>query len=474
MTGSRQVHVAQELVPRLSDETPQPVALALGRVVRALGNAEKLDACIKAAEVVARYVAVAALASAAATRKSPDEPPNVENFTGNLSFGVFENAARASASVSWEHPLRGQLRLCLRSAKKRKAVAGQRLQDFVRLRNELGHAITHVDEARARVLLEVHDPIGSLLDLIGDLEAVLSYPLMVVLGQEHRKGRVTARVAFFAGEGEPIPQMLELRDAIFDWETPYLCTPEGLVPLEPGLIYAPRASDGRFGLFLLDAFDASSLRYKSVLDSYPLTTPEGVPDIAAWVRLPLAPEPLDSLSTRPPIEPIVCMDGRTLHEYLSGAAPPTEEEGHDTTPGGSAEGRKTQKGETEAISTLGEFERQANRSGLGAVYRDVVYFLTEQGGRATISGRSVRIATRHEPPRILATIELNAGPILSVVLLLGAITPGTNGTEQHDFRPGQSADDLVSRMGSLITPTDAVASGPPSVVDLEQGSETSP
>src|SRR3954470_7039573 len=112
------IHVAQDLLPRLAD-SPQPVALALGRVVRSAGNVERLEACLKAAEVIARYVAVVSLASAASTRTGGESPPKVSGFEGSLSFGSFETAARASSSVAWQHPLREQLRACLQ---RRKAV----------------------------------------------------------------------------------------------------------------------------------------------------------------------------------------------------------------------------------------------------------------------------------------------------------------------------------------------------------------
>lgn len=456
MTTLRQVHVGQELVAHLSDATPQPVALALGRVVRALGNAETVDACIKAAEVVARYVAVAALASASSTRNPGDEPPDVDDFNGNLSFGVFETAARASAAVQWPHPLREQLRLCLRAVKRKsKGVAGQRLQAFVQLRNSLGHAITHVDESRARALIEEHDPVGGLLELVHGLGPVLECPLLVVLGQQHRRGRCTAQVAFFAGEGEPIPQRLELRDPIFDWELPYLCTPDGLVPLVPGLVYAPRSSDGRFGLFLLDAIDAACLRYKSVVDSSQLTRPEGVADIGAWVRLPFSPEEDEPTDERPQLEPIVCADGRTLQQYLSGAPAVPRESSRESDPPPGAAGRKPKDIDDEGITTLHEFERRANTAGLGPVYRDVLYFLAERGARAVLSGRSIRIATKGPPERIVATIELRSGPVLSVSLLLGAIVPSSTDTEVHDFTPGASADALLDRLSGLMDGGDA-------------------
>ena len=203
-----------------------------------------------------------------------------------------------------------------------------------------------------------------------------------MLGQEHRRGRCTARVAFFAGKGEPIPQRLELRDPIFEWELPYLCTPDGLVPLVPGLVYAPRSTDGRFGLFLLDAIDAGGLRFKSVVDSSQLTQPEGITDIGAWVKLPFSPEEDKVTDGRPQLEPIQCADGRTLHEYLSGTSTePQESTSEDGPQPGTAE-RKPKDVDTEGITTLHEFERRADIAGLGAVYRDVVYFLAERSARA--------------------------------------------------------------------------------------------
>src|SRR5688572_8143694 len=117
------VRVADDLIAHLS-VTPQPVAQALGRVVRVNGLAPRLEACLKAAEVIARYVAVVGLASAASSNDAEVAPLKVEDFKGDLSFGSFEKAARAAYATKWNHPLRDRLRTCLRSAKMRKAPAG--------------------------------------------------------------------------------------------------------------------------------------------------------------------------------------------------------------------------------------------------------------------------------------------------------------------------------------------------------------
>jgi hypothetical protein len=431
------IHVAQDLLPRLTD-APQPVALALGRVVRAVGNPERLEACLKAAEVIARYIAVVSLASAASTRADGEYPPKVIGFEGNLSFGSFETAARSSSSVSWAHPLREQLRTCLQ---KRRAVVGQQLQAFVKLRNDLGHAIMPVDDARARALLEAHDPVGRLMAIVEGLGSILGCPLLVLLRQEHRLGRVVAHVAFFTGEGEPIPQELELRDPIFEWEVPYLCTPEGLIPLTPGLVFEPRSTDGRFGLFLLDGIDADVLRYKSVVDSSSITRRNSV-EIANWVQLP--GRVATGAPARPRLEIISCLDGRTVHEYLSGVepAPPL--------PNAESPTRKEQPTDVAAPRSVADFERRVNGLGLGGVFRDILYHFAALGARATIHGESVRFETTEKPSRVLATVELSADGFF-VVLLLGALTAGqVEDTERHDLRTGMTADALITRVDDLV------------------------
>ena len=159
------------------------------------------------------------------------------------------------------------------------------------------------------------------------MESLLACPLLVLLGQEHRRGRLLGRFAFFAGKANQFLRNSELRDALYEWETPYLCTPYGLIPLAPGLIYQPRASDGRLGLYLLDGIGEHSLRYKSVQESVSITRTDGIREIGAWVRLPFAAPERPS---RPILEQIAYLDGRSLHGYLSGEAVPQSSEGAES------------------------------------------------------------------------------------------------------------------------------------------------
>jgi len=407
-----------------------------------MGAAEKLDSCIKAAEVTARYLAVLALSSSASTREPSVPPPSVDNFAGNLSFGMFEKAARAGYAVGWEHPLKSSLRSCLKSSKLKQAIAGVRLEEFVQLRNELGHALTPSDEARARSIIERSDPIGGVVDLVEGLAEVLNYPLLVVLSQHCRRGRVAARIAFFSGEGEPIPREIELQDPIFEWEVPYVCTADGLLPLVPGLLYEPRASDGRFGLHLIDAIDERGLRYKGLHDDRIITRTECIGDMGDWVCLPF--ETRSSRQKGPTIERINSFDGRSLFGFLSGSEIPTASVGAATSV---KEGSKAEPD----IESARDFEQRLNSLGLGAVYRDILYCFADRGARAELNGETVRIITNSEPNRVLATIQLTSRPSIVVGLLVGALTKqGDDVTEPHELKAGEEGDALVARIRILM------------------------
>ena len=343
-------------------------------------------------------------------------------------------------------------RNCLRSAKRRKAIAGQRLAQFVELRNELGHAITPADHARARALLERDDPVGGLMELLEGLGEILAYPLLVLLVQEHRRGRFIGRFAFFAGEGEPIPRELELREPVYEWEVPYLCTSYGLIPLAPGLLYEPRKSDGRFGLYLLDGIGADTLRYKSVEETASITRSDGLRDLGAWVQLPYGEFGSPS---HPLLEVISCQDGRSLYAYLSGGDLPGSTTGVENVEAGGGESGPGAPGGVARFASIREFEEKLGHLGLGAAYRDVFYCLADGGAHAEVSGGGVRVVATREPMRVLTTMELTSADTLRVTVFMGALRSDSGeGAEEYVLRAGDSADELVHVLESAMAATD--------------------
>jgi hypothetical protein len=300
----------------------------------------------------------------------------------------------------------------------------------------LGHSLTPADEARARAVIERTDPLGAVAELVEGLGEILKYPLLVVLSQVNRRCRVVARVAFFVGEGEPIPREIELGDPVFEWEAPYICTPDGLLPLAPGLVYEPRASDGRLGLHLLDGIDEDELRYKGLHDDRAITRGGCVSDIGNCVQLPFVTHPGGVV--RPTIERIRVIDGRSLFGFLSGTEPASRNADAPT------------DGSNVELETIRGFEQNVNSLGLGAAYRDIVYCLADFGARAELSRDVVRAVTSSEPSRVLATIQVTTKPSLLISLLVGALTTkGDDSTEAHEVKPGQPGDAVVARIQEL-------------------------
>jgi hypothetical protein len=427
------MRLPQHLVPYLST-TPQPIALSLGRVARGSSRPEGLEACLKAAEMLTRYLAVISLASAAATKPPDQDLPMVEGFEGNLAFGTFELAIRQAIAVSWEHPLREQLRAAMRSTKKQQAVTGVRLERFVQLRNELGHAITHVDELRAGSLFEQFDPIGALIECIEDLGPVLRCPPLAVVRQENRRYRLTARVLFFVGEGDPIPNDINLRTPVFDWELAYLCTAAGLLPLSPGLALMPRP-DGRRGIYLIDGIQEGSIRYKSAFDNNVVVVPGVGQELSRWLGGFDAATPTGG---GPLLESVTCADGRSLFGFLH----------NETSPAGEADMAKADDaGEVRSVSS---FEEAISSVGVGTAFRDIKFAMLQRGCRLEPFTQGVRVV-QGDTGRVLVVVQLQPGPALLVTLQLGAFANVGEGTASFAVRPGQTADEVLERLGELMS-----------------------
>jgi hypothetical protein len=327
----------------------------------------------------------------------------------------------------------------MRGTKKNPGRAGAQVRAFVELRNDLGHSITHVDEIKAANLFDEIDPIGGLIDCLEGLAPVLSCPPLVVLKQEHRRGRLTALFNFHVGEGEPIPQEVPLREPVFEWELPYLCTARGLLPLVPGLTMLARP-DGKRGLYLIDGIEDAGLRYKSVFDNDVRSVAGADRDLGRWLA---DKQDGPAMAAFPLLEEVCCADGRSLHGYLRNEQLPST-------------GESTQEAEPVAVEvettawTVGSFEQACNNVGLGAAYRDVLYSFLEHGCRAEASAQGVEILGGPDGDRTLLVLELQGGPVLTCTVQMEAFEGDREGTLSVSLAPGQSADELVAEIAGLL------------------------
>src|SRR5262245_26577299 len=115
---------------------PQPVAIACGRVIRSRSHTERLDACLRAAEVLARYIAAVALSSFAA--RAGGDGLNLTPLDGNLSFGHFLSTAQQAANIEVPHPAAPYLNAGFKPKKGETAgVTYASLEALLIIRNEL-------------------------------------------------------------------------------------------------------------------------------------------------------------------------------------------------------------------------------------------------------------------------------------------------------------------------------------------------
>src|SRR5258708_5500220 len=160
---------------------PQPIALSCGRICRARNSQEQLDAILKCAETVTRYLAVVAISSFSAREDANMAiPKGLSNFAGNLSFGHFLSAVQAIANINTPHPLKDALTAAFKSKGGGPGPADTSLIALLNLRNQLGHDLMSISEAKATSIFKEHSPDEALKIALGALDSFFRFPLFVV------------------------------------------------------------------------------------------------------------------------------------------------------------------------------------------------------------------------------------------------------------------------------------------------------
>lgn len=267
---------------RLRDEIPelpQPVAVAVGRVVRSRTASEQLDAVLKAAEVLTRYTAVVALASYAAREDETDLAPL--SLAGPLSFGHFLSVVQSIANRPVEHPVRAELVSAFRAGG---TPADTALVALLTLRNREGHDLRHVDRSKAELIHRADRPLEHVVAAIDALRPLLRLPLVVVEEQRVERGEIIAECLFLAGEVPPFPEHRNVPAGVHFVGTPYLDTPHGLLCLSPGVIWDLVESQSAFGCYFVDRVSDKGVRYRSMVDGSLVTADDLALDVRAWVE----------------------------------------------------------------------------------------------------------------------------------------------------------------------------------------------
>ena len=250
---------------------PMPVAIACGRVRRARTASARVNTCLKAAEVLARYLAAVALASFA-TREEHESESWLSELEGDLSFGSFLTTVQEVAGLKVPHPAAPLLAQGFKSTKQnKKKVRGQTdraLVELLELRNDLGHRLRDLDEASALSIEKDGSPHQELLQALDGVEALLSQPLFVVENQEWTREAIIGRRLLLMGDSaDPTPELINIQMAtggVTQLRTPYLAIGTQSLPLPPALVWDIDQLQQNFALLFIDAVEDDGSRYCTI------------------------------------------------------------------------------------------------------------------------------------------------------------------------------------------------------------------
>ncbi|MBK1699957.1 ATP-binding protein [Thiococcus pfennigii] len=246
---------------------PTPVAIACGRVLRTRTAAERVNACLKAAEVLTRYLAAVAVASFAS--RDDDAEAKLSELSGNLSFGHFLTTVQEVAGANGNHPAASLLAQGFKATKRNKeTVRGKTdgaLVSLLGLRNDLGHELRNLDEAKAAAIEAASAPAALLVDALDGVEALLSKPLFVVEDQQWTREALVVRRLLLMGESsDPAPQSIKVgheTGGVGETRTPYLAINKTCLQLPPWLLWGIDHGRQNFALLFLDAVEDARARY---------------------------------------------------------------------------------------------------------------------------------------------------------------------------------------------------------------------
>jgi len=301
---------------------PTPVAIACGRVLRARTAAERINACVKAAEVLIRYLAAVAVASYATREEDPEV--ELSELSGNLSFGHFLKIVQEIVAARGQHPAQQPLRYAFRVSKKEKGsgATNDALSQLLTLRNRLGHELATLDETRAG-LVEANDrPLSALVNALVGAEALLALPLFVVEQQEWVKkdGLFVLRRLLLMGESlDPAPTFtaVQRESSIENLRVPYVAIGESCVQLPPWILWGIDEQRRNLSLLFLDSVEADKIIYCTI-DG---TKQDGGTPQAGAIR-----EFFQGAVARP-FDTVLLIDGRHLAEEWADIRERIEENG---------------------------------------------------------------------------------------------------------------------------------------------------
>jgi predicted HTH transcriptional regulator len=214
----------------------QPVAMGVSRILRSRSERERLEACLKAAEIITRYLAGVSLASYACRSEEGDADAIdfSESMDGPLSWGAFFAVVQKIYDQAPQHPAKSYLSP-FRNKKQNKPSPEDHIQSLLEIRNRLSHDLNTLSTAQAKKHLDGSDGVESkLCEILRVMEVSLSSPLMVVEETKYAKKSFATRLLWLMGDSpDPKPVELNLESGIEETNQPYVILGESMIKLWP-------------------------------------------------------------------------------------------------------------------------------------------------------------------------------------------------------------------------------------------------
>ncbi len=245
---------------------PQPIALCCGRICRARNSQEQLDAILKCAETITRYLASVAISSFSAREEANIAvPEGLSKFAGNLSFGHFLSVVQGIAGINASHPLKYALTAAFKSKEGGSGPADTNLIALLNLRNHLGHDLMSISEAKATSIFKEQAPDENLKVALVVLDSIFRLPLFVVEEQRVESKKIIARRLLLMGESQdPLPEEIEMNTDLERTRSLYIGLPNGVLCLYPFLIWELVMVKANYSIYFIQSIPEKNLKYTTI------------------------------------------------------------------------------------------------------------------------------------------------------------------------------------------------------------------
>jgi predicted HTH transcriptional regulator len=233
-------------------------------VLRARTAQETVDACLRAGEILARYIAAVAISSYAA--REDDDAESLIQLDGNLSFGNFLTVSQQVARMGGANPLATYISAGFKARKGAPiGPTDAALTSILNVRNDLGHDLNTLDAAKARAILAKLSLPKILTEALHGVEGLLNLPLFIVEDQQFAKKVFRARRLLLMGESnDPAPEEIEISSGVDEIASPYIAVNQTILRLPPALIWDLIEEKANFQLLFIDSLDGEKTKYKTV------------------------------------------------------------------------------------------------------------------------------------------------------------------------------------------------------------------